>query len=52
MWPTMISRTHVVTAAISAVGASKTRGTYLAAVTVSMVIHFAYNYTVVMISGI
>ncbi|RXK51224.1 ABC transporter permease [Halorientalis pallida] len=43
---------HVVTAAISAVGASKTRRTYLAAVTLSMAIHFAYNYTVVSISGL
>ena len=42
---------HVVTAAISAVGASKTRGAYLAAVTVSMAIHFAYNYTVVSLGG-
>ncbi|MFB6084691.1 MAG: PrsW family intramembrane metalloprotease [Halorientalis sp.] len=43
---------HVVTAAISAVGASRNRRTYLAAVAVAMAVHFAYNYTVVMISGL
>ncbi|SEN79192.1 ABC-type transport system permease protein [Halorientalis persicus] len=42
---------HVVTAAISAVGASRNRRAYLAAVVVAMAIHFAYNYTVVSIGG-
>ena len=38
---------HVVTAVISAVGAKGTRRTYLAAVVVAIVVHLAYNLTVV-----
>ena len=37
---------HVVTAAISAVGASRTRRTYLAALAVAIVVHLAYNLVV------
>ncbi|WP_424018602.1 PrsW family intramembrane metalloprotease [Halorientalis pallida] len=43
---------HVVTAAISAVGASRNKRAYAVALVVAMAIHFAYNYTVVMISGL
>ncbi|EMA29599.1 ABC transporter permease [Haloarcula japonica] len=38
---------HTVTAAISSVGASRGRRAYVAALTVAIVIHFAYNFTVV-----
>ncbi len=38
---------HVVTATISAVGAKGSRRSYLAAVTVAIVVHLAYNLTVV-----
>jgi len=38
---------HVVTAAISAVGASRGKRAYLAAVAVAMTVHFLYNLTVV-----
>jgi len=38
---------HVVTAAISAVGASRGKRAYLAAVAVAMTVHFLYNFTVV-----
>ncbi len=38
---------HVVTATISAVGARGTRRSYLAAVVVAIVVHLAYNLTVV-----
>lgn len=38
---------HVVTAAIAAFGASRGRQKYIAAVALAMVIHFAYNMTVV-----
>ena len=37
---------HVVTAAISAVGASRTRRAYLAALAVAIVVHLAYNLVV------
>ena len=37
---------HVVTAAISAVGASRNRRAYAVALFVAIVVHFAYNYTV------
>ncbi len=37
---------HVVTASISAVGASRNRRAYATALLVAMVVHFAYNYTV------
>jgi ABC-type Na+ efflux pump permease subunit len=37
---------HVVTAAISAVGASRNRRAYAVALLVAMAVHFAYNYTV------
>jgi RsiW-degrading membrane proteinase PrsW (M82 family) len=40
---------HVVTAAISAVGASYSRATYAAAVILAMVVHLAYNLTVVLV---
>jgi ABC-type Na+ efflux pump permease subunit len=43
---------HVVTAAISAVGASRNKRAYAVALVVAMAIHFAYNYTVVTISGL
>jgi len=42
---------HVVTAAISAVGASRDRETYVLAVVLAMIIHFGYNFTVVSASG-
>jgi len=38
---------HTVTAAISSVGASRGRRAYVAALTVAIVVHFAYNFTVV-----
>jgi ABC-type Na+ efflux pump permease subunit len=38
---------HAVTAAISSVGAQRGRWTYVAAVAVAVVVHFAYNLTVV-----
>jgi ABC-type Na+ efflux pump permease subunit len=38
---------HVVTAVISAIGAKGTRRSYLAAVAVAIVVHLAYNLTVV-----
>ncbi|MEF8812267.1 MAG: PrsW family intramembrane metalloprotease [Halovenus sp.] len=38
---------HVVTAAISAVGASRGKRPYLVAVTGAMAVHFLYNFTVV-----
>ncbi|EMA10161.1 ABC-type transport system permease protein [Haloarcula vallismortis] len=38
---------HTVTAAISSVGASRGRRAYAAALTVAIVVHFAYNFTVV-----
>jgi RsiW-degrading membrane proteinase PrsW (M82 family) len=37
---------HVVTAAISAVGASRGRQAYVAALSAAVVVHFAYNYAV------
>jgi RsiW-degrading membrane proteinase PrsW (M82 family) len=37
---------HVVTAAISAVGASRNRRAYAVALLVAITVHFAYNYTV------
>lgn len=40
---------HVITAAISAVGASRDRRSYAIAVVLAMVIHFAYNMTVVVL---
>ena|GEM_PF-123265 len=40
---------HVVTASISAVGARRGRQAYLGAITVAIVVHFAYNLTVVSI---
>jgi ABC-type Na+ efflux pump permease subunit len=43
---------HVVTAAISAVGASRNRTTYVAAVMVAMLVHFAYNMTVVLLVNV
>jgi RsiW-degrading membrane proteinase PrsW (M82 family) len=43
---------HVVTAAISAVGASRGRGWYTATVVVAMFVHFAYNVTVVVVAGV
>ncbi|MFB6165971.1 MAG: PrsW family intramembrane metalloprotease [Haloarculaceae archaeon] len=43
---------HVVTASISAVGASRSRRSYVLALVVAMTIHFAYNYTVVIASGL
>ncbi|MFD1588988.1 PrsW family intramembrane metalloprotease [Halorientalis brevis] len=42
---------HVVTAAISAVGASRNRRTYAVALVIAMAIHFGYNFTVVSASG-
>jgi ABC-type Na+ efflux pump permease subunit len=42
---------HVVTAAISAVGASRDRESYVLAVVLAMIIHFGYNFTVVSASG-
>jgi ABC-type Na+ efflux pump permease subunit len=42
---------HVVTAAISAVGASRGRRPYALAVSVAILIHLAYNYTVVILLG-
>jgi len=42
---------HMVTAAISAVGASKNRQAYGIALTIAIVVHFVYNFTVVNISG-
>jgi ABC-type Na+ efflux pump permease subunit len=42
---------HVVTAAISAVGASRSKRAYAAAISVAIVVHFAYNLTVVNIGG-
>ena len=39
---------HTVTAAISAVGASRDRTSYLVALGLAMVIHFVYNFAVVM----
>jgi len=38
---------HVVTAAISAVGASRDKRSYLVAVVAAMAVHFLYNFTVV-----
>ncbi len=43
---------HVVTAGISALGASRDRATYTAAVVLAMVVHFAYNLTVVVVVGV
>jgi len=43
---------HTVTAAISAVGASRGKRAYTAALGVAVVVHLAYNLTVVSISGI
>ncbi|WP_299263504.1 PrsW family intramembrane metalloprotease [Halorientalis sp.] len=43
---------HVVTAAISAVGASRNKRAYATALVVAMAIHFVYNYAVVSISGL
>ncbi|WP_336002996.1 PrsW family intramembrane metalloprotease [Halorientalis halophila] len=43
---------HAVTGAISAIGASRTKRAYIAALAVAMTVHFAYNYTVVSISGL
>jgi len=42
---------HTVTAAISAVGASRSRRAYVVAISVAIVIHFVYNITVVNVSG-
>jgi ABC-type Na+ efflux pump permease subunit len=42
---------HAVTAAISAVGASRGRQSYGVALGVAVVVHFLYNFTVVMSSG-
>jgi len=42
---------HVVTAAISAVGASRGRRPYALGLTVAIVVHLLYNYTVVMALG-
>ena len=42
---------HVVTAAISSLGARRSRGSYLLALAAAMAIHFAYNYTVVIALG-
>ena len=38
---------HTVTAAIAAVGASRDRRSYVAALAVAMVIHFAYNFAII-----
>jgi hypothetical protein len=38
---------HTVTAAISSVGASRGRWPYVAALGIAVVVHFAYNFTVV-----
>jgi len=38
---------HVVTASISAVGARRSKGAYLGAISVAIAVHFAYNLTVV-----
>ena len=38
---------HVVTASISSIGASKSRGHYAIALATAMIVHFAYNLTVV-----
>jgi hypothetical protein len=38
---------HVATAAISAVGASRTRRAYVAALAVAIAVHLAYNLAVV-----
>ena len=43
---------HVVTAGISVLGASRDRATYTAAVVLAMVVHFAYNLTVVVVVGV
>ena len=43
---------HVVTASISAVGASRTRRSYVLALVVAMGIHFVYNFTVVSTVGV
>jgi len=43
---------HTVTAAISAVGASRSKRAYTAALGIAVVVHLAYNLTVVSISGI
>ncbi|WP_226012918.1 PrsW family intramembrane metalloprotease [Halomicrobium salinisoli] len=42
---------HVVTAAVSALGARRDRRAYAAALGAAMAIHFAYNYTVVVTLG-
>lgn len=39
---------HIVTAAISAVGASRGRNAYLLALSTAIIVHFVYNLTVVM----
>ena len=43
---------HTVTASISAVGASRSRRAYFVAVVAAVVVHLAYNLTVVNISGL
>ncbi|MFB6179348.1 MAG: PrsW family intramembrane metalloprotease [Halorientalis sp.] len=42
---------HVVTAAISALGASRNRETYAFTLVIAMAIHFGYNFMVVSLSG-
>ena len=42
---------HVVTATVSSLGARRSRRSYLLALGAAMVIHFAYNYTVVIALG-
>lgn len=40
---------HVVTTGISVLGASRDRATYTATVVLAMVVHFAYNLTMVVV---
>jgi len=41
---------HIVTAAISAVGASRNKRAYVLAIGVAMIVHFIYNYAVVVMA--
>jgi ABC-type Na+ efflux pump permease subunit len=41
---------HIVTAAISAVGASRNKRAYVLAIGVAMIVHFIYNYAVVVMT--